>query len=143
MSVADFLHPTAEEKPDCLGVKSQEQDAQESLSGGRGTPCTRPSETLCHYPSQASSQGTAAPLSPFAHTTSRGASCSQYACCVGRELLLNSIHGLGDYRISWLLEYADSMLMFISFSQKLGLLSFCCVLWSRRGQGHWRICCLI
>jgi len=69
MSGGDFFHPTAEAKPEHLGTKSLEQDAQESFSERREIPCIRVSGTLCCYPSLASSPGVAARLGPFAHAT--------------------------------------------------------------------------
>lgn len=140
MSVAGFLHPTAEGKPDHLGIKSLEQDAQESFSERRGIPCRRPSGALCRYPSQASSQGTAAPQSICSHHKQGSKLPAVRMPCGERtaDKQHTGARGLQDQ-----LATRASMLMFISFSQKLELLSFCLVLWSGRGQGHWRICCLI
>lgn len=39
MSGADFLHPTAEGKLDCKGINLLKQDAQDSFSERRETPC--------------------------------------------------------------------------------------------------------
>lgn len=121
MSGADFLHPTADSKPGdiYLGIKSLEQDAQESFSGRREIPCIRPSGTLCCYPSLAFSQGVVGPLGPFAHTTSRLPGSKLLTVCtlwVERAAAKQHAGSQRDYRVSCPLNLVR---WFIFFPQKL------------------------
>lgn len=142
MSGADLLHPTADGKPGAIyfGIKSLEQDAQESFSETREIPCIRPSGTLCCDPSPASSQGVVGPLGPFAHSTSRLPGSKLLTVCtlwVERAAAKQHAGSQRDYRVSCPLNLVSS---FIFFSPEAGeLLSTCCVLQSGRGQGHWGI----
>lgn len=126
-SGADLLHPTAKGKPEHLGINSLDQDAHESFREGKfpvlrhlalgAVTISGPVPRHCR------------PRGPCAHTTSR-----LLAACAGGENTTQGLTGVTDTvgRCIWYAELSF-------FLEARGLLSFCCVLQSDRGQGHWGI----
>lgn len=68
VSGADFLHSTAEAKPEHSEINLLDQDGWE-VQWEKGNTLHKASGTFCCNPRVASSQGTAIPPGPLAHTT--------------------------------------------------------------------------
>lgn len=97
LSGAALLKPSAEDKPEHLGMNLPEQGrAQGSFSERREIPNVRLSGTECPHPSLAPSQGIAGPWAVCSHHKQAAGSKLLTVCTEWRQLLLHSTQGLED-----------------------------------------------